>query len=86
MPWLESLEPKNPFYKWKGKEEKQIVSFFPTQLVKEGERFWESGKCWYVVEMARESSQMLIFVLLIHMLYEFLSFILMYESSWFGKL
>ena len=37
---LESLEPKNPFYKWKGKEEKQIVSFFPTQLVEEGERFW----------------------------------------------
>ena len=33
---LESLEPKNPFYKWKGKEEKQIVSFFPTQLVEEG--------------------------------------------------
>ena len=60
---LESLEPKNPFYKWKGKEEKQIVSFFPTQLVKEGERFWEKWKVLLCCGIMRESSQMLIFVL-----------------------
>ena len=79
-PWT-----KEPLLQVKGKGREANCLFLSYSTSKRRGKVLGKWKELICCGMARESSLMLIFVLLIHMLYEFLSFILMYESFWFGK-